>query len=36
MEFSLGGLAMVTKEPIVDGRIPEFIRLAFIAAVRCF
>ena len=34
--FTLGGLAMVVKEPIVDGRIPDLTRLALVAAVRFF
>ena len=32
----LGGLAIVSKEPIVDGRISELTRLALVSAVRCF
>ena len=36
MGFPLGGLAMEAKEPIVDGRRPDFTRLALVAAVRCF
>ena len=34
--FSLGGLAMVAKETIVDRIRPEFTKLALVAAVRCF
>ena len=33
--FSLGGLSIVAKEPIFDGRRPELTRLALVAAVRC-
>ena len=36
MGFPLGGLEMVSNEPIIDGRRPEFTRLALVAAVRCF
>ena len=36
MGFTLGGFTMVTKEPKVDGRRPEFIRLALVAELRCF
>ena len=36
MVFILGRLAMISKEPIVDRKGTEFIRLAFVAAVRCF
>ena len=36
MVFPLGGLEMVAKEPMFYGRIPEFTRLALVAAVRCF
>ena len=32
--FHLGGLAIVSKEPIIDGRIPELTILALVAAVR--
>ena len=34
--FPLVGLAIVAKEPIVDGRISELTRLALVSAVRCF
>ena len=36
MVFTLGGLSMVEKEPIVDVRRPEFTRLALVAALSCF
>ena len=36
MGFPLGGLKMVAKEPMVDGRRPDFTRPALVAAVRCF
>ena len=36
MVLPLGLLAMVAKEPIVDRRRPDFIRLALVATVRCF
>ena len=36
MGFTLGGLAMVEKKPIVDGRRTDFTRLALVAAVSCF
>ena len=34
--FPLRGLAIVAKDPIVDGRRPELTRLSLVAAVRCF
>ena len=34
--FPLGGLVVMAKDTIVDGRRPELTRLALVAAVRCF
>ena len=34
--FSFAGFAIVAKEPMVDGSMPEFSKLAFVTAVRCF
>ena len=34
--FPLGGLEMVAKETIVDGRRTEFTIIALVAAVSCF
>ena len=36
MGFTLGGLAMIANEPIVDERRPELTRLALVAAVGFF
>ena len=34
--FTFSGFAIVAKETMVDGSRPEFTKLAFVAAVRCF
>ena len=34
--FPFAGFAIVAKEPMLDGSRPEFTKLAFVAAVRCF
>ena len=36
MGVTLQGFVIVAKEPMVDGSIPEFTKLAFVAAVRWF
>ena len=34
--FPFAAFAIVAKEPMVDGIRPEFTKLEFVAAVRCF